>query len=74
MTEAVLLSLRNVSIAFGGFLAILMTALQDQNWADFIDTTARMGGGHVRIQRRHQGQLSGQQQSKRRLRLKLEIQ
>ncbi len=39
-----------VSIAFGGFLAILMTAMQDQSWADFIDTAARLGGGHVRVQ------------------------
>ncbi len=39
-----------ISIAFGGFLAILMTAMQDRSWADFIDTAARMGGGHVRIQ------------------------
>ncbi len=39
-----------ISIAFGGFLAILMTAMQDQSWADFIDTAAKMGGGHVRVQ------------------------
>ena len=39
-----------ISIAFGGFLAILMTAMQDRSWADFIDTAARMGGGHVRLQ------------------------
>jgi ABC-type lipoprotein release transport system permease subunit len=39
-----------ISIAFGGFLAILMTSMQDRSWADFIDTAARMGGGHVRIQ------------------------
>jgi len=39
-----------ISIGFGGFLAILMTAMQDQSWADFIDTAARLGGGHVRIQ------------------------
>ena len=39
-----------ISIAFGGFLAIMMTAMQDRSWADFIDTAARMGGGHVRIQ------------------------
>jgi ABC-type lipoprotein release transport system permease subunit len=39
-----------ISIAFGGFLAIIMTAMQDRSWADFIDTAARMGGGHVRIQ------------------------
>lgn len=39
-----------ISIAFGGFLAILMTSTNDRAWADFIDTAARMGGGHVRIQ------------------------
>jgi len=39
-----------VSIAFGGFLAILMTSMQDRSWANFIDTAARMGGGHVRVQ------------------------
>ena len=39
-----------ISIAFGGFLAILMTAMQDRSWADFIDSAAKMGGGHVRIQ------------------------
>jgi len=39
-----------VSIAFGGFLAVLMTALQDRSFADFIDTAARMGSGHVTLQ------------------------
>jgi ABC-type lipoprotein release transport system permease subunit len=39
-----------VSIAFGGFLAILMTAMQDKSWSNFIDTAARLGGGHVRVQ------------------------
>lgn len=39
-----------VSIAFGGFLTILMTALQDRSFADFIDTAARMGSGHVALQ------------------------
>ncbi len=38
------------SIAFGGFLAVLMTAMQDQSFADFIDTAARLGSGHVTIQ------------------------
>jgi ABC-type lipoprotein release transport system permease subunit len=38
------------SIAFGGFLAVLMTAMQDQSFADFIDTAARLGSGHVVIQ------------------------
>ncbi|GMV04465.1 MAG: hypothetical protein AMXMBFR53_07450 [Gemmatimonadota bacterium] len=39
-----------VSIAFGLFLAILLTALQDRNWADMIDLAARLGGGHVTVQ------------------------
>ena len=39
-----------VSIAFGLFLAVLLTALQDRNWADMIDLAARMGGGHVTVQ------------------------
>jgi ABC-type lipoprotein release transport system permease subunit len=38
------------SIAFGVFLAILFTALQDRNWADMIDVAARLGGGHVTVQ------------------------
>jgi len=38
------------SIAFGLFLAVLMTAMQDRNWADMIDLAARLGGGHVTIQ------------------------
>ncbi len=38
------------SIAFGGFMAVLMTAMQDQSFADFIDNAARMGAGHVTIQ------------------------
>lgn len=38
------------SIAFGGFLAVLFTALQDRSFADFIDTAARLGGGHVTLQ------------------------
>jgi ABC-type lipoprotein release transport system permease subunit len=38
------------SIAFGGFLAIMMTAMQDRSFADFIDTAARLGNGHVTIQ------------------------
>ena len=38
------------AIAFGGFLAVFMTAVQDQSFADFIDTAARMGAGHVTIQ------------------------
>ena len=39
-----------VSIAFGLLLAILMTALQDRNWADMIDLAARLGGGHVTVE------------------------
>lgn len=39
-----------LSIAFGGFLAVMMTALQDQSFADFIDSAARLGSGHVAIQ------------------------
>lgn len=39
-----------VSIAFGLLLAILMTALQDRNWADMIDLAARLGGGHVTME------------------------
>ncbi len=38
------------SIVFGVFFAILMTALQDRNWADMIDLAAKMGGGHVTLQ------------------------
>ena len=38
------------SIVFGIFLAILMTGMQDQQWADMIDDAARMGGGHVSLQ------------------------
>jgi len=38
------------SIAFGGFLAVIMTAMQDRSFADFIDTAARLGSGHVTIQ------------------------
>ncbi len=39
-----------ISIAFGGFLAILFTALQDRSFSDMIDSSARLGGGHVSIQ------------------------
>jgi len=39
-----------VSIAFGGSLAVLFTALQDRSFTDFIDTAARLGGGHVTVQ------------------------
>jgi ABC-type lipoprotein release transport system permease subunit len=40
------------SIAFGVFLAILFTAMQDRNWADMIDFAARLGAGHVTLQHR----------------------
>ena len=39
-----------ISIAFGGFLAIMMTAMQDYTWLDFIDNAARLGAGHVTLQ------------------------
>ena len=38
------------SIALGGCVAVLFTAMQDRSFADFIDTAARLGGGHVTIQ------------------------
>ncbi len=38
------------SIAFGTFLAVLFTAIQDRNFADMIDLAARMTGGHVTLQ------------------------
>jgi ABC-type lipoprotein release transport system permease subunit len=38
------------SIVFGAFLTIMMTAMQDKSFADFIDNAARMGSGHVAIQ------------------------
>lgn len=38
------------SIVFGVFLAVLFTAMQDQNWADTINLAARLGGGHVTLQ------------------------
>jgi ABC-type lipoprotein release transport system permease subunit len=43
------------SIAFGLLLAILLTAMQDRNWADMIDLAARLGGGHVTVE--HAGYL-----------------
>ena len=39
-----------ISIAFGGFLAVLMTAMQDRSFADFVDNAAKLGAGHVTIQ------------------------
>ena len=38
-----------LSISFGGFMAVMMTALQDRSFSDFIDTAARNGGGHVTL-------------------------
>jgi len=38
------------SIAFGGFMAVMMTGMQDQSFADFIDNAARLGAGHVTVQ------------------------
>ena len=38
------------SIVFGVFLAVMFTAMQDQNWADTINLAARLGGGHVTLQ------------------------
>lgn len=39
-----------LSIAFGCFLAILATAMQDRSFSDFINTAARLQSGHVTIQ------------------------
>jgi len=39
-----------VSITFGGFLAVMFTGMQDYTWVDFIDTSARLGSGHITIQ------------------------
>ena len=39
-----------ISIAFGGLLAVLMTGMQDYTWLDVIDSTARLGSGHITIQ------------------------
>ncbi len=39
-----------ISIAFGGTLAVIFTAIQDRSFADFIDTAARLAGGHVTLQ------------------------
>ena len=38
------------AIVFGVFLSVLMTALQDRNWADMIQLAARIGAGHVTLQ------------------------
>ncbi len=39
-----------ISIAMGGFLAVMMTGTQDYTWVDLIDSSARMGSGHITIQ------------------------
>jgi len=39
-----------VSIVFGGSFAIFMTGMQDYTWVDFIDSTAKMGSGHITVQ------------------------
>lgn len=39
-----------VSIAFGLFLAVMMTALQEGSFAAMIDMAARLGAGHVTLQ------------------------
>ena len=38
------------AIVFGVFLAVIMMAMQDRNWADMIRLAARLGAGHVTIQ------------------------
>ncbi len=39
-----------VSIAFGLYMAVLMMAMQDRSFGDFIDTASRLGAGHVVFQ------------------------
>lgn len=39
-----------LSIAFGGFLTVMITAMQDRSFADFINNAARLGSGHVTVQ------------------------
>ncbi|MBW1880901.1 MAG: ABC transporter permease, partial [Deltaproteobacteria bacterium] len=39
-----------ISIALGGFLAVMMTGMQDATWVDFIDSAARLGSGHITVQ------------------------
>jgi ABC-type lipoprotein release transport system permease subunit len=39
-----------VSIIFGVFLAVLVTAMQDRNWSDTINLAARIGSGHITLQ------------------------
>jgi len=50
------------SIAFGVFLAVLFTAMQDRNWTDMINFAARLGAGHVTLQ--HTGYLEAPTLSK----------
>ena len=38
------------AIVFGVFLAVIMMAMQDRNWADMIRLAARLGAGHVTMQ------------------------
>ena len=39
-----------LAIAFGGSLSVLVTAMEDKSFGDFIDTAARLGGGHVTLE------------------------
>lgn len=39
-----------MSITFGAFLSVMITAMQDRSFADFIDNAARLGSGHVTLQ------------------------
>ena len=39
-----------VSIAFGVFMAVMLTGMNDRSWTDVINLAARMGGGHITIQ------------------------
>lgn len=62
MTEIARLAWRNLwrntrrtlltlsAIAFGTFLAVLFTAMQDRSFADTIDLAARLNGGHVLLE------------------------
>jgi ABC-type lipoprotein release transport system permease subunit len=50
------------SIAFGVFLAVIFTGMQDRNWTDMINLAARLGAGHVTLQ--HPGYLEAPTLSK----------
>jgi ABC-type lipoprotein release transport system permease subunit len=50
------------SIAFGVFLAVIFTGMQDRNWTDMINLAARLGAGHVTMQ--HPGYLEAPTLSK----------